>query len=103
MNAVDVATAVLLTAGVAVVLVCAVGLLAGGSAFDRLHFLAPVSALAVPLVVTALALAQDHPGRATVKLVVIGLLLTGSGPVVTMATGRAATRDPGSADPESRW
>ncbi|HEY9476040.1 MAG TPA: monovalent cation/H(+) antiporter subunit G [Mycobacteriales bacterium] len=102
MNAGDLIAAVLLATGVSVVLVSALGLLAGGALFDRLHHLTPVPSVAVPLVVTALALAQDHPGRATVKLVVIGLLLTAAGPVVSMATGRAATRGPGPTDPESR-
>lgn len=98
-NAARVAAAVLLAAGVLVVLVSAAGLLAGGALLDRLHYLTPVSSVGVPLVVAALAVAQGHPGRTTAKLAVIGLLLVAGGPVVSMATGRAAARRP---DPAGR-
>lgn len=100
-GALDVVAAVLLAAGVLVVLVSAAGLLLGGGLLDRLHYLTQASSVGVPLVVVALALAQDHPGRATVKLVLIGLLLTAGGPVVSMATGRAAALAHGTTDRES--
>lgn len=90
-GATGVLATVLLTAGVLAVLVAAVGLLAGGTLFDRLHYLTPASSLGVPLVVAALAVEQPHPGRATVKLVLVGLVLMLGGPVVTVATARALT------------
>lgn len=86
----DVVAAVLLAAGVGVIVVSAVGLLAGGALLDRLHHLTPASSVGAPLVVAALALGDDHPGRSTAKLLLIALLLTAGGPVVSMATGRAA-------------
>lgn len=100
-SALDVVATALLAAGVLVVLVSAAGLLLGGGLLDRLHYLTPASSVGVPLVVVALALEQDHPGRATVKLVLIGLLLTAGGPVVSMATGRAAALARGTTDRES--
>lgn len=89
-NVTEVVAAVLLGIGVLVVLLASVGLLAGGSLFDRLHYLTVASTVGAPVIVTALALEQPNPGRSTVKLVAIGALLFLSGPVVTMATGQAA-------------
>ncbi|MFF2078550.1 cation:proton antiporter [Kitasatospora sp. NPDC058162] len=82
---------VLLCAGTAALLLSAVGLAVLPGPYLRLHALSPGATLGAPLV--ALALAVDTgPGRAAVKLLVIGLLLAAGGTVTTMAVGHATAR-----------
>ncbi len=78
---------VLLVAGTAVLLLAALGLLALPGTLARLHALAPATSLGAPLVVLGLAV-DTGPGRAAVKLLVIGALLAVGGPVTAMAIGR---------------
>ncbi|MEE1787037.1 monovalent cation/H(+) antiporter subunit G [Streptomyces sp. SP17BM10] len=81
----------LLCAGTAVLLLAALAVAVLPGPYLRLHALSPAAALGAPLV--ALALAVDTgPGRAAVKLLVIGLLLAAGGTVTTMAIGRATVR-----------
>lgn len=88
-------TLVLLWAGVGVAALGCLGVLALRELPDRLHYIAPVTSLAVPLVVAALAL-QAGGLHAALKLAVVAALLVISGPVVTVATARAAAvRDRG--------
>ncbi len=88
------AALVLLTAGTAVILLSAVGIVVLRRPFGRLHALTPAASLGVPLVTLALAL-QSGPGRAAVKLLVIGALVAVGGPVTTMALGRATAQHEG--------
>lgn len=78
----------LLTAGTAVVAACALATLVVRDRYVRLHVLTPASVLGAPLVVAALAV-DTGANRAMLKLVLIGLLLAGSAPVLTAATARA--------------
>ncbi|MFF4381679.1 monovalent cation/H(+) antiporter subunit G [Kitasatospora sp. NPDC092039] len=82
---------VLLCAGTAALLLSALALAVLPGRHLRLHALSPAAVLGAPLV--ALALAVDTgPGRAAVKLLVVGGLLAAGGTVTTMAVGRAAAR-----------
>jgi multicomponent Na+:H+ antiporter subunit G len=83
----DVALA-LLGLGAAAVLLSCLALIALPGPFVRLHATSVASSLGLPLL--ALALAVDTgPGRGAVKLLVIGALVCFSGPVTTMAIGKA--------------
>lgn len=78
----------LLGLGAAAVLLACFAVIALPGPFVRLHATAVASSLGVPLL--ALALAVDTgPGRGAVKLLVIGALVGVSGPVTTMAIGKA--------------
>ncbi|MGW3075759.1 MULTISPECIES: monovalent cation/H(+) antiporter subunit G [unclassified Kitasatospora] len=82
---------VLLWAGTTALLLSAVALAVLPGRYLRLHALSPAAVLGTPLI--ALALAVDTgPGRAAVKLLVIGLLVTAGGTVTTMAVARATRR-----------
>ncbi|MFF2950424.1 cation:proton antiporter [Kitasatospora sp. NPDC057965] len=82
---------VLLWTGTSALLLSAIALAVLPGPYPRLHALSPAAVLGAPLV--ALALAVDNgPGRAAVKLLAIGLLLTAGGTVTTMAVARATRR-----------
>ncbi|WP_051764308.1 cation:proton antiporter [Streptomyces sp. NRRL F-5135] len=85
---------VLLVAGVAALLLAAVALVALPAPYQRLHALSPASSLGAPLTALAVAVATG-PGRAAVKVLVIGLLLAVGGAVTTMAVARATVRSEG--------
>jgi multicomponent Na+:H+ antiporter subunit G len=78
----------LLWCGVTVAVCASVGMLLLRDPADRLHLTAPLNTAAGLLVPLAVAV-QTGWGRAAVKDVFIGLLLLGSGAVVTAATGQA--------------
>ncbi|HEY2957130.1 MAG TPA: monovalent cation/H(+) antiporter subunit G [Actinomycetota bacterium] len=85
----ELAVAVLLTLGVAVELVCCVGVLAMRDAYDKLHYTAPaatVGSLAIALAVVV----QESFSQAGVKALVIFLALLVTNPVLSHATARAA-------------
>ena len=88
MSAGGVVEDVLLVVGCAVLLGAVLGLLLVDGFYDRLHFVGLATTLGVPPVVAALAIAADGVA-ATLKVVVIGVLLVGTGPAVTAATARA--------------
>ena len=81
--------ALLLGSGVAVELLCCVGLVRMRDAFDRLHYLGPASTLSPVMVATAM-LVEEGLGQPTVKTTLVALLLVASSPVLSHATGRAA-------------
>ncbi|MGA5820322.1 cation:proton antiporter [Kitasatospora sp. NPDC094028] len=90
----------LLCAGTATLLLAALALAVLPGPYLRLHALSPAATLGTPLI--ALALAVDTgPGRAAVKLLVIGLLLAAGGTVTTMAIGRATVRGEQRSDREA--
>jgi monovalent cation/proton antiporter MnhG/PhaG subunit len=85
----EVAVAALLTLGVAVELVCCVGVLVMRDAYDKLHYTAPattVGALAIALAVVV----QESLSQAGIKALLIFLALLVTNPVLTHATARAA-------------
>ncbi|MEV6976883.1 monovalent cation/H(+) antiporter subunit G [Kitasatospora sp. NPDC093806] len=77
----------LLSLGTAALLLAALGLTVLPGPQLRLHALSPAGALGAPLVALALAV-ETGPGRAALKLLLIGLLLAAGGTVTTMAVGR---------------
>ncbi len=89
MTVAELCSVLLLGLGVATELLCCVGLLAMGNAFDRLHYLGPASTVGPIAIATALLL--DRPElQGDIKIVLIVLTLVLIGPVVTHVTGRAA-------------
>lgn len=82
------AQAVLLAIGVAAVMVSSVGSLVAREPYRRLHLLAPASTVGAPAVLIAAMLNTSPPGRPTVKLVAILVILVLTAPAVTMAIGR---------------
>jgi multisubunit Na+/H+ antiporter MnhG subunit len=82
---------VLLAIGIVGVALGCLGLLVVRDVFLRLHYLGPASALGAPLVITALVV-QEGLSMAALKLVLIGVLLIGSGAVSVAAFGRAAAQ-----------
>ncbi|WP_255952075.1 monovalent cation/H(+) antiporter subunit G [Streptomyces odontomachi] len=88
------AALVLLAAGCAVLVLSSVAFVRLPGPYARLHALAPAGSLGAPLVALAAAV-QTGPGRAAVKLLLIGLLLAAGGSVCAMAAGRAQARRDG--------
>ncbi|MGB6161659.1 MAG: monovalent cation/H(+) antiporter subunit G [Pseudonocardiaceae bacterium] len=97
MNLVEI---VLLAAGIAGVALGCLGLLVAREAFLRLHFLGPASSVGAPLVIAALVVREGLSSSA-VKLVLIGVLLIGSGAVTVAAFGRAAAQRAGLVETDS--
>lgn len=80
--------ALLLTAGIGLQLMCALGVLAMSNVFDRLHFTGPSSIGAV-LIAVAVAIEQGATVGAVKALLIAGFLVA-INPVLTHVTGRAA-------------
>lgn len=89
----------LIWAGVAVVVFAALRVLTTNDVFLRLHFAGAVTSLGTPLVVAGLMLTHGVWSSAhdVLKLLVIGVLLFGTGPAVVVATARAAAQVAGRA------
>jgi multicomponent Na+:H+ antiporter subunit G len=85
----DVIVAVLLTVGVASVLLSCVGVLVMREALDRLHFTAPAATIG-PVLVAAAVLVEEPLSSAGIKAVLVALLLVITTPVLSHATARAA-------------
>jgi multisubunit Na+/H+ antiporter MnhG subunit len=88
----DVAVLVLLGLAALVVVLSAVGLVAAPSALSRLHFIAPVTSLAAPLVGVAYVVDQGIGLAAGLALLVAGLLAL-TGPPLGAAIGRLAAAE----------
>jgi multicomponent Na+:H+ antiporter subunit G len=84
-----VAVAVLLVLGVGIELGCVVGVVAMRSAYDRLHYTAPATALG-PLVIAAAIVVRESFSAAGIKAVLVAVVLLVTNPVLTHATARAA-------------
>jgi multisubunit Na+/H+ antiporter MnhG subunit len=82
---------VLLAAGIAGVALGCVGLLAARETFLGLHYLGLASSLGAPLIITALVVDQGLSALA-IKLVLIGVLVVGSGAVTVAAFGHATAQ-----------
>ncbi len=83
-----VAALALLAFGVAIELVCCIGLLRAGNVFDRLHFLGPASTVG-PAAILGFVLLRYGAGPAGIKTIVLTVALIVFGPVLTHATARA--------------
>lgn len=90
----SVVVVVLLVAGIAGVALGCVGLLVARETFLRLHYLGPASSLGAPLIIAALVVDAGLSALA-IKLVLIGVLLVGSGAVTVVALGRATAQQEG--------
>jgi multicomponent Na+:H+ antiporter subunit G len=92
----------LLVIGCAALLLSAAGLLALPDTYGKLHALAPASTLGGPAIAVSVAI-DDGIGRATVKFLVIAVLMAAGGAVATMATGHllagASRREPAAPSP----
>lgn len=84
----DVARDVLLAAGVAVELFCYAGVLLARTAYDRLHYVVPATAIAPVLIVAAIVV-QEGTSTSAVKALLIGVGMVALGPVLSHATARA--------------
>lgn len=83
------AVAVLLALGAAVACGCVLGVTVAQQDLDRLHFLSPLTAIAVPAVGVAIAV-QDSPISVSgAKVLVIFVVLLVSGPITAHALARA--------------
>lgn len=89
MSATDLSAAILLGVGVAIELLCCLGVLVMTDTFDRLHYLGPASTLG-PIAIVAAVLVGGPGLQSEIKVVLIVLTLMLIGPVVTHVTGRAA-------------
>ena len=87
-------------AGVLVTVAASLAMLLLSGALDRLHMVSLTTTLGVPLVGLGLAL-QNCWSTTTATIVLICVLLTASGPVLTAATGRVAAQRAGLVDQES--
>lgn len=88
---------VLLAAGIAGVALGCVGLLVTRETLLRLHYLGPASSLGAPLIIAALVI-EAGVSTLAIKLVLIGVLLAGSGAVTVAAFGRATAQRQGLAE-----
>lgn len=84
----DIAVVVLLSVGMGIQALCAIGVLVMDDPFDRLHFTGPAG-LGV-LAVAAAILVKEGLSVAGVKSLLVAVLIIVSSPVLTHATARAA-------------
>jgi multisubunit Na+/H+ antiporter MnhG subunit len=83
---------VLVSAGVGAAAFTGLRLLLVRDTMLRLHYIAPGTVLAAPLVIAGLAIAPWSSWHDVFKLTVIGVLLFVTGPVTVVAAARAARR-----------
>jgi Na+/H+ antiporter subunit. len=91
---IDIAILVLVGAACAILAFCAVTALVVREPLQRLHLLAPVTTLAVPLYGLAVILRMGM-SLSSATVVVIVLLVAVSGPVLSTAIGRAIAQESG--------
>jgi multisubunit Na+/H+ antiporter MnhG subunit len=89
MSAQSVAEWVLLSCGMAVDVVCALGLFVLRSVYDRVHLLGPAAILGTGFIAAAVVVQQGHSALG-IKAMLVGLILWGASPVLSHATMRAA-------------
>lgn len=100
MTARHVVEIVLLVAGCAVTILSSLAMVWTTRLRDRLHLLAPVSSLGAPLIAASLAVANGW-SLTTGQILLIAVLLAGSGPAIGMATARAARHREQGGSPEA--
>jgi monovalent cation/proton antiporter MnhG/PhaG subunit len=84
----DAIVAVLLTLGIAGVLLSCAGLLVMRSPLDRLHFTSSASTIG-PVLIAAAVLVEEPLSSAGIKAVMVALLIIVTTPVLSHATARA--------------
>jgi multicomponent Na+:H+ antiporter subunit G len=87
MSARDVAEAVLVVAGIALVLIACLGLAVGRDVYDRLHFLALGGTLGPILVAAGIVVEAGLDG---LKAILVAVVFLVTGPVMSHAIARAA-------------
>ena len=81
--------ALLLAVAVGIELLCCLGVLVMRDVFDRLHYLGPATTLG-PLALVVAVLVEHSSAQAIIKILLIGMVLIFTGPVLTHAIARAA-------------
>lgn len=94
----DVALALTILGSAVVVASCLGAIARDWSSHDRLHFLAPVSAIGGPLIGAGLIVA-DGVGLTSGEVLLTVVLLAVSGPVLTSATGLLIAQNEGRVEP----
>jgi multicomponent Na+:H+ antiporter subunit G len=89
MTAREMVAAGLVGLGVAIELLCCVGILVMRNTFARLHYLGPATTVG-PLAIAAGVLTVSSSAANDIKVILIALTLFISGPILTHATARAA-------------
>ncbi len=84
----DIAVVALLSLGMGIQALCAIGVMVMNDPFDRLHFTGP-SGLGV-LTVSAAIIVDEGLSVAGAKSLLVAVVIIVSGPVLTHATARAA-------------
>ena len=92
MIALHIVSVALMWIGIVVTAMASIGCAVVTDLYDRLHFVSAVTSIGVPLIVVSQAF-EASGWRAALKLVLIALLLFGTGPVTIAATARARTRE----------
>lgn len=87
-GAAHIAVEVLLSIGVLVAMICCLGLAIMPDFYERLHFMSSVSTITVVCVLVAVVI-QEGWGQATLKTIVIVLVLLFMNATLTHATARA--------------
>lgn len=80
---------VLLTLGVAIELMCCLGLVVAKDVYDRLHFVGPATTLG-PALIAAAVILREALSTAGIKAVLIVAVLLVTSPVLTHAVARVA-------------
>ena len=88
MTAARLAVEVLLWLAVAVAWACCLGMLLMEDFFDKLHFMAPVTTVSMFAILIAVVI-EEGAGQATMKTIVIAIVLLLINAVLTHATARA--------------
>ena len=88
MSPTDVLAGILLAIGVIVQLLCSIGVIAMDDVFDRMHFLSPASVIG-PAAIAAAIVVKETVSLASVKAVIVAVLLALTSPILTHATARA--------------
>ena len=85
----EIGTAILLIAGVGILLICCVGIWVSRDTYDQLHFAGPAASVA-PVAIAGAVILEESLSQAGVKALLVAAVIGLTGPVLTHATGRAA-------------
>jgi multicomponent Na+:H+ antiporter subunit G len=88
MSTTDLLVIILLVIGVAVELLCCLGVLVMDDAYDKLHYLGP-AAIVGPLAIALAVIVREALSQAGVKALLTAVLLIVASPVLSHATARA--------------
>ena len=89
MSAADLIAGVLVVIGFLSVLLSSAGLVAAETGWDKLHYTGPANVVG-PVAIAAAVLVEDSLTSASVKAILVAVVLLITGPALVHATGRAA-------------